>query len=1121
MRKILIAASLVALGVNTLGGNALAGNALAAPTATGWTSGGVGDSKHARQGKQLWISIAGDAVKELQQVNAEIPAFQSTGAVGHLGSPIVARIDEQQLSALSRLMHDNHRRCGGYMVHDSFAAAMHAARTSQLTASFEIPALEQGALVTPALAALNQSNIQQTIDTLSNDFTNRFYTTSHGSNASDWLRDHWQQLTADREDVSVAQFSHDAWPQKSVIVTITGTERPDEVVVIGGHLDSTIGSGTGENSRAPGADDDASGIATVTEVLRVLMAREFRPERTIQLMAYAAEEVGLRGSAAIADSYWLDQQNVVGVMQLDMTGYNGSFSDITLINDYTNSNQNTYLTHILDAYLPSLSYTFDPCGYACSDHASWHNAGFVASMPFEAEFGEHNQLIHTPNDTIANIAPDGAHAIKFAKLATAYAIELANANNASAPPPLPEITALVNGEAQTNLSGASGGKVYFKLDVPAGADDLAFAMSGGTGDADLYVRFDGLPSTGTWDCRPYKSGNVESCSLDPAETGSYYVMINGYSAYSGVRLEASFSGGDPENQAPSASFTMQQNGDTIDFTSTSSDSDGSIANWQWDFGDGSSGNGETVSHSFAPGSYTVTLTVTDDEGATDAASQQVVVEAENQAPSASFTMQQNGDTVAFTSTSSDSDGSIANWQWDFGDGSNGSGETVSHSFVPGSYTVILTVTDDDSATDAASQQVVVEAENQAPSASFTMQQNGSTVAFTSTASDSDGSIANWQWDFGDGSNGSGETVSHSFAPGSYTVTLTVTDDDGATDAASQQVVVEAENQAPSASFTMQQNGDTVAFTSTSSDSDGSIANWQWDFGDGSNGTGANVSHSFTPGSYTVTLTVTDDDGATDAASQQVVVEAENQAPSASFTIQQSGDTVAFNSTSSDSDGSIANWQWDFGDGSNGSGETVSHSFAPGTYTVTLTVTDDDGATDAASQQVMSDASNQVPTASFEVSWQDGRGSFVSTSEDNDGSISQWQWDFGDGSSGSGANVQHQYSASGSYSVTLIVTDNDGASASISETFIVDVPDTAVALDIRRAYKSRMGRLRVDLQWQGATSQQVKIYRNGSLLSTVANTGRYRDTERRATGNSYTYKICEVGGSCSNEQTASF
>ena len=957
MRKILLAASLAALGVSAVDTHASAVNTQASFGQSGWVTGGSGESKKAHQGQPLWISIAGDAVRELQQVHAEIPAFQSTNTTGHQGAPIVARVDERQLSTLSRLMHDNHRRCGGYMVHDSFASALHAARASQLTASFEIPPLEQAALVTPALAALNQSNIQQTIDTLSNNFTNRFYTTSHGVNASDWLRAHWQQMTAERDDVTVAQFSHDAWPQQSVIVTINGTKRPDEVVVIGGHLDSTIGSSTGENSRAPGADDDASGIATVTEVLRVLMAEDFRPDRTLQFMAYAAEEVGLRGSANIADSYWLSQRNVVGVMQLDMTGYNGSASDITLISDYTNSNQNTYLTRILDAYLPSLNYTFDPCGYACSDHASWHNAGYVTSMPFEAEFGEHNQLIHTPNDTIANIAPDGAHAIKFAKLATAYAIELANADNTSLPPPVPTITPLVNGEAQTNLGGATGSKTYFQLDVPQGAEDLQFAMSGGSGDADLYVRFGGLPSTGTWDCRPYQGGNVESCSIANAEAGSYFVMINGYAAYSGVRLEASFNGGDPVNLPPIADFEFTRDGDTLSFTSTATDSDGAIASWHWDFGDGNSGNGENVSHTFAPGVYTVTLTVTDDDGASDSASQPVIVEADNQAPNASFTMQQNGDTIAFTST----------------------------------------------------------------------------------ASDSDGSIASWQWDFGDGNNGNGENVSHTFAAGAYTVTLTVTDDDGASDSASQPVTIEPDNQAPNASFTMQQNGDTIAFTSTASDSDGSIANWHWDFGDGNNGVG----------------------------------------------------------------------------------ENVSHTFAAGTYMVTLSVTDDDGAIDSASQPVTIDADNQAPTASFEVSWLDGRGSFVSTSQDGDGTISSWQWDFGDGSSADGAQVQHQYSASGTYTVTLRVTDNDGASASTSETFTVEVPDTTVALAIHRAYKSRMGRLRVDLQWQGATSQQVEIYRNGALVDTVANTGRYRDAQRRVTGDSFTYKICAVGGSCSNEQTVNF
>ncbi|PTL76342.1 M4 family metallopeptidase [Vitiosangium sp. GDMCC 1.1324] len=104
-------------------------------------------------------------------------------------------------------------------------------------------------------------------------------------------------------------------------------------------------------------------------------------------------------------------------------------------------------------------------------------------------------------------------------------------------------TVLTNGVAKTGLSGATGGQQCFSLAVPSGATNLQFAMSGGTGDADLYVKFNAVPTTTTYDCRPYLSGNAETCTVAAPSTGTYYAMLNGYSAYSGVQLVGSYTTG--------------------------------------------------------------------------------------------------------------------------------------------------------------------------------------------------------------------------------------------------------------------------------------------------------------------------------------------------------------------------------------------------------------------------------------------------------------------------------------------------------------------------------------------------------------------------------------------------
>jgi hypothetical protein len=102
------------------------------------------------------------------------------------------------------------------------------------------------------------------------------------------------------------------------------------------------------------------------------------------------------------------------------------------------------------------------------------------------------------------------------------------------------VPALVNGVPVTGISGVTGSQQYWKIVVPSGSTRLTVTISGGTGDADLYVRRDSLPTTSTFSCRPYLVGNNETCTFSPPTAGTYYVMIRGYTAYSGVTLRATY-----------------------------------------------------------------------------------------------------------------------------------------------------------------------------------------------------------------------------------------------------------------------------------------------------------------------------------------------------------------------------------------------------------------------------------------------------------------------------------------------------------------------------------------------------------------------------------------------------
>jgi leucyl aminopeptidase len=397
-----------------------------------------------------WITIDSDAIETARARGAR--------HVGTTDGVAVMEIDAGELYALSQRMHTQHGRCGGFMLHDTLDDA-HAALDVRHERAVVDYTLDNAVAVEALLPEVSEAEILLLIQQLS-AMPSRYYTSSSGIAASTWLRDRWLDFASARPDVTVELFTHPEWPQKSVIATIPGTTLPDEVVVIGGHLDS-ISPGGGN---APGADDDASGIATLSEVLRVLMATDFRPHRTIKFMAYAAEEVGLRGSDEIATAFASDGIDVVGALQLDMTNYKGSTYDVYLLEDYTSDSQNAFLADLIDTYLEGVVRSTTACGYACSDHASWYRAGYRVSMPAESRMSDSNPEIHSPYDTLDVSDNNATHATKFARLATAYVAELAK--GAPRPPattgedlePVPaDITAGDDGDGGDDEGGGTFG----------------------------------------------------------------------------------------------------------------------------------------------------------------------------------------------------------------------------------------------------------------------------------------------------------------------------------------------------------------------------------------------------------------------------------------------------------------------------------------------------------------------------------------------------------------------------------------------------------------------------------------------------------------------------------------
>lgn len=246
----------------------------------------------------------------------------------------------------------------------------------------------------------------------------------------------------------------------------------------------------------------------------------------------------------------------------------------------------------------------------------------------------------------------------------------------------------------------------------------------------------------------------------------------------------------PVTQDPIADFSFNPlsptTQDMITFTDLSTDDEG-IISWSWDFGDNTTSSLENPEHLYSDnGIYQINLTVTDIVGATDTYSMSLSVR--NIAPKASFTFapQQPTDiqSVFFDDTSTDDDGIIVNWSWDFGDGNKTYGNDISYVFPDnGTYIITLRVTDDDSATATASETIQVT--NVPPTASFTYYSDeetfivGDTIRFSDHSNDQDGTILSWMWDFDDGTTSTIKNPTHIYEQsGSYSVKLSITDNDG-------------------------------------------------------------------------------------------------------------------------------------------------------------------------------------------------------------------------------------------------------------------------------------------------------------------------------------------------------
>ncbi|WP_250988129.1 PKD domain-containing protein [Methanoculleus oceani] len=313
--------------------------------------------------------------------------------------------------------------------------------------------------------------------------------------------------------------------------------------------------------------------------------------------------------------------------------------------------------------------------------------------------------------------------------------------------------------------------------------------------------------TWAWDFGDGATGDGETVSHAYTAEGAYTVRLN-VTLDDGTRCSASenvsVSPLPVDNCSCTADFTWSPQSpgvnDTVDFTDqTSVDGDCAIQAWVWSFGDGATGEGETPGHAYtAEGTYTVRLNVTLDDGTACNTSRDVTVSPppeENCSCTASIAKDREQadpeQPVAFTGSATvDGDCNVQTWAWDFGDGATGEGETASHAYAAeGTYTVTLVATLDDGTTCQATTDVTVVPPPEPCSCSASITTDGNSFR-GNVDIQGDCNVQTWAWDFGDGTTGSGQDVTHDYtSEGTYTVTLVVTLDDGNTCQATSQAFV--------------------------------------------------------------------------------------------------------------------------------------------------------------------------------------------------------------------------------------------------------------------------------------------------------------------------------------------
>ena len=459
--------------------------------------------------------------------------------------------------------------------------------------------------------------------------------------------------------------------------------------------------------------------------------------------------------------------------------------------------------------------------------------------------------------------------------------------------------------------------------------------------------------------------------------------------------------------------------------------------WQWDFGDGTSSTLQNPPiHIYADtGTYNVTLTVSNFiTGCSHNQTQTVIIVIEKADFIASDTSVCTGSGVDFQAININA-ANVSTYYWKFGDGVEAfDNSLVNHVYTKaGKYSVTLVINNKIGCKDSVVKDLYIKVGN--PIASFKSSTPGicvnNAIIFTDSSSADGYPIQNWVWNFGDGitQTYTAPPFQHSYAaPGVYSVTITVVDSKGCSDSVMQTNALIISK--PAADFisadTLSCHSQLISFTNLST---GPNLTYNWDFGDGTVSTAVNPVHQYTTqGTYTISLTITDQYGCTDKVVKNNYITLAD--PKADFLLSDSVSTcpplvITFTNLSKN----FSTRTWDFGDGTSSSLDNPTHFYSTsGTYDIVLTVTGYNGCIDTKTKQVIVRGPNGSFTYTNITGCNPLTTNFTGKTKDNISFI----WDYNDGATLSTPDsvVSHTYTNPGFYLPKMILVDAAGCQVPI-------------------------------------------------------------------------------------------